>query len=137
MTTKPTTPPDWFSTLIGQGLASLYLLCLDGCPAADATPAVGRLWASVLWNSPRCDWHMEADTARIRAAFAALCGTCHRWPAPAKFWEVLPARAAPTDLALPSRVFSMEERRANLRRLAEMGKELLGIEPKADEGTGP
>lgn len=104
------------------------MLCLDGTPAADIVGATSDLWARLLWSSPRCDWHMDADTARIRAAFAQLAGTCHRWPAPARFWEVLPARKAPTDRALPAKVFTLEERRANLARLAAAGKELLGAD---------
>lgn len=122
---QPTTIPAWFSTLIGEGLASLYLLSLEGCPAADATPAVGRLWTSDLWHSKRRAWHMEADEPCIRAAFTTLRQTCTRWPAPAKFWEVLPSRAAPTDAALPSRVFTLEERRENLRKLRQIGEQLL------------
>lgn len=123
---QPTPIPTWFSTLIGEGLASLYLLSLEGCPAADATPAVGRLWTADLWNSPRRNWHMEADEPCIRKAFETMRQTCSRWPAPAKFWEVLPNRAPPKDAALPSRVFSLEERQRNLERLRETVDQLLG-----------
>jgi hypothetical protein len=112
--------------LIGEGLASLYLLSLDGCPAADATPAVGRLWTADLWNSQRRDWHMEADGPCIRSAFETLRQTCHRWPSPAKFWEVLPSRKPPEDTLLPARVFTLEERRENLKRLAKISEQLLG-----------
>lgn len=113
----------------------MYLLCLEGCPAADVTAAVGRLWTTDLWNSPRREWHMEADAPCIRAAFETMRQTCHRWPTPAKFWEVLPARRAPENTMLPARVFTLEERRENLRKLREIGEDLLGIKPKSEDGA--
>lgn len=85
-----------------------------------------EVWLRDLWASPRREWHAEADTPCIRKAFATLRATCHRWPAPAKFWEAMPARAPTTDRALPAKVFTLEERRQNLKRLADMGKELFG-----------
>lgn len=109
------------------------MLCLDGTPAADIVGATTEQWARVLWNSPRRDWHAEADTPGIRAAFAQLAGTCLRWPAPAKFFEVLPSRAVQTGPQLPAKVFTLEERRENLRKLREIGEQLLGTgksEPK-------
>lgn len=93
------------------------------------------MWAQVLWNSPRREWHMEADAPCIRGAFAQLAGTCTRWPAPAKFWEVLPSRATYEGPALPAKVFTLEERRANLDRLRRMGQELLGIEPNEGKAS--
>lgn len=127
MTSSPSSKaPAWFSTLIGEGLATLYLLNLEGCPAADSTSPMASIWVNTLWNTTRRDWHMEADTPCIRAAFATLAGTCHRWPAPAKFWEVLPSRASSEQTALPARIFSMEERRENIRKLREIGEKLLG-----------
>lgn len=124
MTNAPA--PTWFSTLIREGLATLYTLSLDGYPAADIVGATTNVWIQSLWNSPRRGWHMEADTPCIRAAFASLVGTSHRWPTPARFWEVLPARAPSEQTALPARVFSLEERRANLRKLKEVGESLFG-----------
>jgi hypothetical protein len=124
--------PPWFSTLIGEGLAALYLLCLEGCPAADATPAVRALWINVLWSSRRVDWHEEADASRIKAAFAGLCGTCTRWPAPVRFWEALPSRPAPRDPALPSRIFSLEERKRNMEKINEIIRGLVPAIPDDD-----
>lgn len=125
--------PTWFSTLIREGLATLYLLNLEGYPAADTAGSTADIWVEFLWKSRKREWHAEADTPCIRAAFAKLVGTCHRWPAPAKFWECLPERQPFEGRTLPGRVFSMEERRENMKKLAKMGEELLGI--KAEDGA--
>lgn len=113
--------------MIREGLASLHCLNLEGYPAVDVVAVTTSFWINDLWNSPRREWHMEADEPCIRKAFAAMRQTCHRWPAPAKFWEVLPARSTGNLTAIPGRVFTLDERRENIRRLKEMGEELLGL----------
>lgn len=133
--TNPSPTPQWFSTLIREGIASLYLLCLEGCPAADILSATGEFWIRDLWNSRRREWHLEADAPCIQAAFEKLRQTCHRWPAPARFWECLPERKPVEGHSLPGRVISMDERRENMKRLAKMGEELLGIPAKAEDGA--
>lgn len=135
MTKQPDRAPTWFSQEIRTGLASLYVLCLDGSPAADVVGATTDLWIRVLWTSGRRQWHAEADGPCIRAAFAQLSSSCHRWPAPARFWEVLPQRAPPTDRALPAKVFTLDERRANLDRLRREGQKILGIEPSSERAS--
>lgn len=90
--------PAWFSQLIGQGLASLYLLGLDGCPANDSTARVCSLWANALWAKRR--WYEDADQDCIRSAFVSLCNSAKRWPAPAVFLEHLPQRPPPKHNAL-------------------------------------
>lgn len=119
--------PLWFSTLIREGLASLHCLNLEGYPAVDVVAITTNFWVNDLWSSSKREWHMEADEPCIRIAFKRLRNECHRWPAPAKFWEVLPQRAPPKDTLIPAKVFTLEERRENLRRLKEMGEELLGL----------
>jgi hypothetical protein len=81
--------------LIAQSLATLYLLNLDGCPAADTVGKTAKLWVRLLWDKPRSGWHEQADSERIRNAFAAIAETCRRWPSPAVFWDLLPKRAEP------------------------------------------
>lgn len=95
MTSSQTSPDPWFNELIGTCLASLYLLTLEGCPAADQVGKTAKLWVRLLWDDRRVRWHQEADDARIRAAFASMAATLTRWPAPAKFWEHLKDRPKP------------------------------------------
>lgn len=121
----PSPIPQWFSTLIREGLASLYTLCLEGCPAADILTATAEFWSRDLWNSPRRGWHEEADTPCIRLAFERMRQSCHRWPAPARFWELLPDRVLSDARALPSRVVSIEDRQRNIARMREITERLL------------
>ena len=96
MTSSQTSPPEtWFRSLIEQSLAALYLLNLDGCPAADTVGKTAQLWVRLLWDKPHGGWHQDVDVPRIRKAFSEIAETCTRWPSPAVFWEKLPRRAAP------------------------------------------
>lgn len=76
-------------------MASLYLLNLDGCPAADQVGKTAQLWIRLLWDDRRAKWNEQADDTRIRAAFASMAAALNRWPAPAKFWEHLKDRPKP------------------------------------------
>ena len=93
--TSQTHPEPWFPALIAKCLAAMYLLSLEGCPAADALDKTAQLWVRLLWDDRRVQWHEQADDARIRAAFASMGAACKRWPTPAVFWEHLPKREAP------------------------------------------
>lgn len=73
-------------------MAGLYLLNLEGCPAADSLGKSGQLWVRLLWDDRRVRWHEEADSQRIRDAFRGMASTCTRWPAPSRFWEHLSDR---------------------------------------------
>lgn len=73
----------------------MYLLSLDGCPAADQTVNTAKLWVRLLWEKPRAGWHEEADSPRLRAAFKSIAESCKRFPSPAVFWEHLPKRQQP------------------------------------------
>lgn len=89
------TPETWFAPLISRSLAALYLLNLDGCPAADALDKTAKLWVKLLWEKPRSGWDEEKDNARIRKAFFHIANTAKRWPSPTVFWECLEDRAPP------------------------------------------
>lgn len=82
-----------------QSLAALYLLNLDGCPAADVVEKTAKLWVRVLWQKPHGGWDKDADTSRIRAAFSDIAENCVKWPQPAVFWDKLPRRPSPTKQA--------------------------------------
>jgi hypothetical protein len=100
MTSSQTSPPEpWFQSLIEQSLTAIYLLNLDGCPAADTVGKTARIWVRVLWNKPHGGWHQDTDTPRIRQAFSDIAETCVRWPQPAVFWDKLPRRPSPTKQA--------------------------------------
>ena len=118
--------PEWFSRTIKTGLMTVYSLSPDGCPGADMFPITCQVWADDLWESARCDW-MPEDEERIGLAFKAIRANNRRWPQQADFWTHLPPRMA-AGPALPSRVFTEEERAENIRRLAEIVKE-LGMTP--------
>jgi hypothetical protein len=113
------------------------VLCLEGTPAADIVGATSDFWTRVLWNDARREWHMDLDVPCIRDGFAKMANNCHRWPAPAKFWESLPDRKPLTDRALPAKVFTLDERRRNMDRLAAEGRALLGIDKPAPAADTP
>lgn len=94
MTSSQTSPPEpWFQALMQQSLAALYLLNLDGCPAADVVDKTAKLWVRVLWAKPHGGWDKDSDTPRIRAAFSDIAENCIRWPQPAVFWDKLPRKS--------------------------------------------
>lgn len=127
-----TTIPAWFAAEIRTGIATLYTMSLEGCPAADVVTATANLWVSDLWSDRRCDWH-ESDAERIRNAFHRLRTNSRRWPQMSDFMAFLPARQISDATALPKRVFTEAERVANLRRLRELGLSLL--DGKKDEAS--
>lgn len=73
----------------------MYLLNLEGCPAADQLSKTGAVWVKLLWNKPRAGWHEEADSQRLRDGFKSIAETCARWPNPKVFLEHLPKRQQP------------------------------------------
>lgn len=121
-----TSIPDWFTKAIADGLARMYALNLDGCPAADVLAGTQRVWAEDLWERLK---HGEPtvteDLPRIREAFRRLRTSCMRWPAPAQFLRELPPRRVkrPDMPALPPGKLPDAERarriiEGNLRREA-------------------
>lgn len=95
----------------------LLLLSLDRTPASELLPGTVEAWIDALW--PGRAWY-ETDAARITETFRRLTTTMRQWPLPADFLATLPARP-PSNLAqLPSRVFTEEERQANIARLKDM-----------------
>lgn len=106
----------------------MYALSLDGCPGADVLPATVTLWASDLWASYKCQWH-ESDAQRIRDAFQRLRGESRRWPQQSDFWGLLPARKPGQFAALPATVFTEEQRRTNIGKLAALMGDALGVKP--------
>jgi hypothetical protein len=127
--TSPTnnTPEPWFATLIENCLGTIYVLSLDGCPAADMVGKTAKLWTRLLWDDKRQVWHEQADHKRIRAAFAGIAATVTRWPAPAKFWDHLKPREKPpagTTLMGPT---CGREREADALRCRDRWLRDLGI----------
>ena len=116
-------------------MAGLYLLNLDGCPAADSVGKTAKLWVRLLWE--KRDWHEVSDRQRIRDGFASMANDCKRWPAPATFWEHLP-RPEPRKLGGRMEAHEGRERQAEAlecQRLqfADLGRDRWGnvISPEA------
>lgn len=133
MTSQTNPPAPWFTRLIGQCLASLYLLGLDGVPAGENTEKLAALWVRLLWEKPiHGGWCEQIDAPRLRAAFAKIAETSKRWPAPATFWEVLPERARPpSNRTLANSDFG-RERQAEALRARDAWLESLGRDQSGD-----
>lgn len=82
---------DWLKAQVLAGLQGLLALRLDNAPALDSIEATAAVWVRVLETRP-ITWDEDADKRRVAEAFRELAAVCQRWPSPAKFLEVLPAR---------------------------------------------
>lgn len=110
----------WFYPCLAQGLAKLYVLRLEGAPAADTLQGVAQVWAEALWQ--RQAWQ-PADEQRIAQAFSSLAAKNKRWPVPAELLEALPIR--PIAPALPSQPsLSPQQLARNRQRLQKLISEL-------------
>ncbi|MFP4181845.1 MAG: hypothetical protein ACLFTX_04505, partial [Thiohalospira sp.] len=101
---------------IGEGIAKLYAIRLDGHPAGDTLEGVEEVWVEALWYSHR-DWQEDPDAERLRAAFRSIARTAERWPAPRALLDHLPPRPAPP--ALPQPEPDPDRARAWIQTLAE------------------
>lgn len=131
----PAPPADWFVEIIAEGIAKLYVLRLEGHPAADTLDGVEMVWVEALWYGNRV-WDESLDAKRLRQAFVGLAQTLTRWPAPRVLLDHLPAR--PKRQALPKPEISEEEKARNRQRLAEL-MATPGMRPTYDdekEGSG-
>ncbi len=123
---KTTTPPDWFSTSIRQGLAQTYANCLPGSPAAELVGATTASWIDDLWHDERYAWqNPDTDAARIGHAFRMIRRTADRWPTLTDFSRHLPA--PPEAPALKHQPCSPEQAAANVARLQAMVEEMFGV----------
>lgn len=128
-------PPDWFTTLIANGLARLYSLNLEGCPAADVLPATRIVWQESIWTHlQHADLTHYLDAPRLTRAFESLYVNSIRWPSPAMFLRALPPRPEPKrPPALPPGAMSAEEQaRRTLTNLRN--RELLGLRQSVAAG---
>lgn len=89
-----------------------------------------KVWTYDIWNSHKRDWTQEVDTDCIRSAFSTLRNDATRWPPMAKFWIALPDRAEKRESALPEKIFTEEERMANIDRVYREAMEALGVPVK-------
>jgi hypothetical protein len=93
MTQQPT---DWLSMRIGQGIALLLSLRLQGAPFAGNASDIEALctgWLIALQTHPTA-WDQGFDEARLEIGFQRLANSVTRWPSPAQLFEHLPPRAA-------------------------------------------
>ena len=98
-------PPDWLQDLVLSGLQKVYMLSLEGTPAAEILPGTALAWGEAL-VADRI-WDEALDTDRIVAAFATLARTRERWPAPVHLLAALrprePLRGLPKPAPDPAR----------------------------------
>jgi hypothetical protein len=120
--------PEWFREVVATGIARLYVLRLEGAPAADTLDAVENVWCDALWHAPVA-WQEAVDYRRLEAGFVALAGRITRWPAPRAVLDVLPSRPAQPRLGRPA---PTPEQRSRARAVLE---ELRTLIRRPDGGT--
>ena len=104
--------PQWMLFEVADGLQRLMYLALPGTPAAEMIEGTARAWTDAFWYAPR-----------IAAAFQGIGHRLERFPTPKAILEAMPDRSLPP--ALPEPKISEEQRRANLRRMAQIMTEAL------------
>lgn len=82
--------PAWMQREIATGLAELVVLGLESTPASELVRATAMVWCKAV--SSRGEWDEAADAPRFRTAFTRLARESRRWPSPADFLGMLPAR---------------------------------------------
>lgn len=90
----------WFAAAIANGVQRLYVLSLDGTPAAATIELTTATWIDTLW--PTRSWRAELDETRIAEAFRQLMLNSERWPVPRQLLLSLPTRREPMKLTAPS-----------------------------------
>ena len=114
--------PQWMLFEVAEGLQRMIALSLPGTPAAETVGGKARAWADALWYAPKA-WDQGLDAPRIAAAFQGIGYRLDRFPTPKAILEAMPPR--PPQPALPEPEISEEQRRANLRRMAQIMTEAL------------
>ena len=118
----PKPAPQWMLNEVVTGLQQLLLLSLPGTPATETIGGAAQAWANALWYAPNA-WDEELDAPRIAAAFRDIAHRLERFPTPKAILEAMPDR--PPLPALPEPEISEEQRRRNLRRIAQIMTEAL------------
>lgn len=90
----------WFAVAIANGVQRLYVLSLEGTPAAATIELTTATWIDTLW--PTRSWNAELDETRISEAFRQLALNSERWPVPRQLLLSLPVRLEPLKLTAPS-----------------------------------
>ncbi|HMW69484.1 MAG TPA: hypothetical protein PKD44_08645 [Nitrosomonas sp.] len=89
----------WFAQAIASGIQRLMVLSLEGTPSSRTVELTTVTWIDALW--PGRAWDARLDETRIAEAFRLLTIQSERWPTPAQFLRVLPARHVPLKLTAP------------------------------------
>ncbi len=118
---QPSPIPPWFDRAIRTGVASLYALGLEHCPAADMLDVTVRIWVQDLWRLRAGTWVQE-DAERLDEAFYRLRTRQRRWPQVADLIAAMPSR--PELVALPAVVLSEEEQQRNQARITAICEQL-------------
>lgn len=120
--------PEWFDRAMTEGIQRLMVLGLERMPPSEFISGTVDAWCDALYHGR--DWQVE-DAQRMREGFRVLSMTRRTWPTPADFLAALPAR--PAAPALPRKVWTEAELRANRKRLQEMLEQAF---PDIGEDTG-
>lgn len=94
------TPQQWFSSAIADGMQRLASISLYGCPEGQALELACAVWIDSLWNLRQ--WSEQQDRERIAQAFSRLVATARRWPAPVQLLDHLPPKKQAPALPAPS-----------------------------------
>jgi len=108
----------WLRKAIGEGLAGLIALHLDGGPGAETVKRTAGVWYAVLREWPIV-WDEALDRPRLRDAFRALAGQAKRWPAPSELRHLLPKRQY-VQPALPATEYPKEKAKRNLAAIRKL-----------------
>lgn len=108
----------WFAVAIATGVQRLYVLSLDGTPAAKTIELTTATWIDTLW--PTRNWQAALDETRINEAFRQLALNNDRWPVPRQLLLSLPARREPLKLAAPRN----HKKHVAMAAIAEMKEKL-------------
>ncbi len=90
----------WFAVAIASGVQRLYVLSLEGTPAAATIELTTATWIDTLW--PTRAWRAELDETRITESFRQMAMNSERWPVPRQLLLSLPVRREPLKLTAPS-----------------------------------
>lgn len=108
----------WFAVAIANGVQRLYVLSLDGTPAAATIELTTATWIDTLW--PTRAWRSALDETRINEGFRQLALNSERWPVPRQLLLSLPVRHEPLKLTAPSN----SKKHIRMAAIAQM-KEIL------------
>lgn len=115
---QPKAPINWLKQAVGNGLAALVVLHLDGGPSSETVTQTAAIWYRVLKGWPIA-WDEALDRPRLTTAFLSLASRSTRWPSPSQLRQDLPPRLYLLK-ELPKPEYPKAKAAANLVRIKAM-----------------